>query len=30
MLTTLTPSAKLLQLLPEAVVQTDALWEFLI
>jgi len=27
MLTTLTPSAKLLQLLPEAVVQTDALWE---
>ncbi|MCE1194551.1 MAG: PAS domain-containing protein [Acidovorax sp.] len=25
--TTLTPSAKLLQLLPEAVVQTDALWE---
>lgn len=30
MLTTLTPSAKLLQLLPEAVVQTDALWEILI
>ena len=27
MLTTLTPSAKLLQLLPEAVVQTGALWE---
>lgn len=30
MLTTLTPSATLLQLLPEAVVQTDALWEILI
>ena len=30
MLTILTPSAKLLQLLPEAVVQTDALWEILI
>ena len=27
MLTTSPPSAKLLQLLPEAVVQTDALWE---
>ena len=27
MLTTYPPSAKLLQLLPEAVVQTDALWE---
>ena len=25
--TTPTPSANLLQLLPEAVVQTDALWE---